>query len=73
MICGECSGEIGDVSHAVWLCDEHGYPLHIACAARRASRISQAQVAGCICPPGANLTCEAPWCPRKNHLTAARA
>lgn len=20
---------------------------------------------GCICPPGANLTCEAPLCPRK--------
>lgn len=20
---------------------------------------------GCICPPGANLTCEAPMCPRK--------
>lgn len=20
---------------------------------------------GCICPPGANLTCEAPHCPRK--------
>lgn len=23
---------------------------------------------GCICPPGANLTCEAPLCPRKNPL-----
>lgn len=21
--------------------------------------------AGCICPPGANVTCEAPACPRK--------
>jgi hypothetical protein len=20
---------------------------------------------GCICPPGANLTCEGPFCPRK--------
>lgn len=26
--------------------------------------------AGCICPPGANRDCEAPLCPRKNHLKA---
>lgn len=25
---------------------------------------------GCICPPGANRDCEAPLCPRKNHLKA---
>lgn len=24
---------------------------------------------GCICPPGANLKCERPDCPRKDHLT----
>lgn len=24
------------------------------------------EVRGCICPPGANLTCEAPLCPRRN-------
>lgn len=23
---------------------------------------------GCICPPGANKDCEAPMCPRQNHL-----
>ena len=22
---------------------------------------------GCICPPGANLTCQAPLCPRSNR------
>lgn len=26
------------------------------------------QPMGCICPPGANLTCEAPLCPRRNPL-----
>ena len=26
---------------------------------------SLAPVMGCICPPGANLTCENPMCPRK--------
>jgi hypothetical protein len=27
---------------------------------------------GCICPPGANLTCQAPLCPRKPISGAAR-
>lgn len=22
---------------------------------------------GCICPPGAELTCQGPFCPRRNH------
>ena len=26
---------------------------------------SVAPMVGCICPPGANLTCENPMCPRK--------
>jgi hypothetical protein len=26
--------------------------------------------AGCLCPPGANLTCENPDCPRKPSTTA---
>jgi len=25
---------------------------------------------GCICPPTSEKTCEAPNCPRKNHLKA---
>ena len=27
------------------------------------------QPRGCICPPGANLTCESPTCPRKGVQT----
>jgi hypothetical protein len=27
---------------------------------------------GCICPPGANLTCQAPMCPRKPISGVAR-
>ncbi len=26
---------------------------------------------GCICPPGANLTCQAPLCPRRGINTEA--
>jgi len=25
---------------------------------------------GCVCPPTSEKTCEAPMCPRKNHLKA---
>jgi len=46
----------------------HGLPLAFCGNCRRLSAgpaIEPEPARGCICPPGANLTCEAPLCPRK--------
>ena len=32
----------------------------------RQLRRSQSQPMGCVCPPGANLSCANPTCPRRN-------
>lgn len=53
-------------------CQKRHYP-HQTCVPVQQCGV-QPQPVGCICPPGANLQCERPLCPRKPMPSlAARA
>lgn len=43
----------------------HGVPLGMSCSDCLSAPAPPMAGHGCICPPGANLQCENPLCPRK--------
>jgi hypothetical protein len=67
---GPCKNEITDPSKP------QGPPPNVGSAvkpptfvvAQPSSVVAPAAPMGCICPPGANLQCKNPTCPRRNSL-----
>lgn len=50
---------------------EPGYQEHIAIK-KEAKRLSRRPTAtqGCVCPPGAERTCQGPLCPRQKWIVS---
>lgn len=71
-VCPKCGGYISDSTNSCYA-GRHCVCLSIVAAPatpdndpRRYGKVTLPQQ-GCICPPGANLTCEALMCPRQRH------